>query len=183
MDGAFHSHGPSLLAQESSHWIPFLLLPMFPFRHISCSLSWSCFARPSLLLFPRCYLSPPFIRSPVSGAPTQYGPPHTLSSASGPPVFPLRPPHTRPARSSQICHRSLELRLTLCPSALRGIGSRLPWLRAFCRRRDCPLQAQRRLGPSSLCLQDPESYSTCSCSSRGQGFPPGATPTCLHPLP
>lgn len=76
-----------------------------------------------------------------------------------------------------------QLRLTLRPPVLRGTGSSLPRPRALCRRLDCPLQVWRRPGPSSPRFQDPEGHSTCSCSSGGEGFPPGATPTCLHPLP
>lgn len=184
MDGAFHRlHGPSLLAQEPSRWILFLLLPMLPLWHILSFLSWLCFARPSLLLLPRCYQNPP-----IHSLSCFWSPNSRRSSAH--PQLCFRPT-SFPSPDST--HRSCslipnlppvpQLRLTLRPSVLRGTGSSLPWPRASCRRRNCPLQARRRLEPSSLCLQDPESHSTCSCSSGGQGFPPGATPTCLHPLP
>lgn len=132
----------------------FSLLPESPIHSLSCFLSPNSIQSSA---YPQLCFRPTSFLSPAS----------THPSCSLIPNLPRVP----------------QLRLTLRPSVLRGTGSSLPWPRAFFRRRDCPVQARRRLGPSSLCLQDPEGHSTCSCSSRGQGFPPGATPTCLHPLP
>lgn len=154
---------------------------MLLFRHTLSSLSWPRLARPSSHSF-TLLLS----ESSIHSLPCFWSPNSMWSSAR--PQLCFRPasfPSPASTLVSLIQNRLLvsQLRLTLRPSVLRGTGPSLPWPRALCRRRDCPLQARQRPEPSSLRLQDPGEHSTCNCSFGGQDLPPGATPTCLHPLP
>lgn len=154
---------------------------MLPFRHTLSSLSWPRLARPSSRPF-TLLLS----ESPIHSLPCFWSPNSIRSFARSRLCF---RPASFPSPASTLVSLIQNLllvsqpRLTLRPSVLRGTGPSLPWPRALCRRRDCPLQARQRPEPSSPRLQDPGGHSTCSCSFGGQDFPPGATPTCLHPLP